>query len=162
MFRHHFHYIEDFIKKKNMGPNQIHGKIIAHIIKKKLLWKKLIIIFKKIISCFELHMLEHRLARYKANSQYISGYNPHLTSWFCGIELGLKPTFNTIYQENIFLWILKYLSLVNLLIFQKMSLIFKRFCFERWRTKLVKSFDEGLIPNFAETWGIKNIFNPKI
>ena len=37
MFRHHFHYIEDFIKKKNMGPNQIHGKIIAHIIKKKLL-----------------------------------------------------------------------------------------------------------------------------
>jgi len=33
--------------------------------------------------------------------------------------------------------------------------------FERWRTKLVKSFDEGLIPNFAETWGTKNIFNPK-
>ena len=32
--------------------------------------------------------------------------------------------------------------------------------FKRWRTKLVKSFDEGLIPNFAETWGIKNIFNP--
>jgi len=27
-------------------------------------------------------------------------------------------------------------------------------------TKLVKSFDEGLIPNFAETWGTKNIFNP--
>jgi len=33
--------------------------------------------------------------------------------------------------------------------------------FERWRTKLVKSFDEGLIPNFAETWESKNIFNPK-
>ena len=32
--------------------------------------------------------------------------------------------------------------------------------FGRWRTKLVKSFDEGLIPNFAETWGTKNIFNP--
>jgi len=31
---------------------------------------------------------------------------------------------------------------------------------ERWMTKLVKSFDEGLIPNFAETWGTKNIFNP--
>jgi len=29
-------------------------------------------------------------------------------------------------------------------------------------TKLVKSFDEGLIPNFVETWGTKNIFNPKI
>jgi len=27
-------------------------------------------------------------------------------------------------------------------------------------TKLVKSFDEGLIPNFPETWGTKNIFNP--
>jgi len=32
--------------------------------------------------------------------------------------------------------------------------------FERRRTKLVKSFDEGLIPNFAETWRTKNIFNP--
>jgi len=27
-------------------------------------------------------------------------------------------------------------------------------------TKLVKSFDEGLIPKFAETWESKNIFNP--
>jgi len=27
-------------------------------------------------------------------------------------------------------------------------------------TKLVKNFDEGLILNFAETWGTKNIFNP--
>jgi len=27
-------------------------------------------------------------------------------------------------------------------------------------TKLIKSFIEGLIPNFAETWGTKNIFNP--
>jgi len=33
--------------------------------------------------------------------------------------------------------------------------------FGRWMTKLVKSFDEELIPNFAETWGTKNIFNPK-
>jgi len=32
--------------------------------------------------------------------------------------------------------------------------------FERWRTKLVKNFDEGLIPNFAQTGGTKNIFNP--
>ena len=32
--------------------------------------------------------------------------------------------------------------------------------FERWMTKLVKNFDEGLIPNFAKTWGTKNIFNP--
>ena len=32
--------------------------------------------------------------------------------------------------------------------------------FGRWRTKLVKSFDEGLNPNFAQTWGTKNIFNP--
>jgi len=32
--------------------------------------------------------------------------------------------------------------------------------FERWSIKLVKSFDEGLIPKFAETWGTKNIFNP--
>jgi len=31
--------------------------------------------------------------------------------------------------------------------------------FEKWKTKLVKSFDEGLILNFAETWGTKNIFN---
>jgi len=33
--------------------------------------------------------------------------------------------------------------------------------FERLKTKLVKIFDEGLIPNFAETWGTKNIFNPR-
>jgi len=33
--------------------------------------------------------------------------------------------------------------------------------FERWRTKLVKNFDEGLILKFAETWGTKNIFNSK-
>ena len=32
--------------------------------------------------------------------------------------------------------------------------------FGRWRTKLVKSFDEGLNLNFAQTWGTKNIFNP--
>jgi len=31
--------------------------------------------------------------RDKVNSQYISGCNPHLTSRFCGVELGLKPTF---------------------------------------------------------------------
>jgi len=29
-------------------------------------------------------------------------------------------------------------------------------------TKLVKSFENGLIPNFTETWGTKKIFNPKI
>jgi len=30
--------------------------------------------------------------RDKANLEYISGCNPHLTSQFCGVELDLKST----------------------------------------------------------------------
>jgi len=37
--------------------------------------------------------------RDKANSQYISGCNPHLTSRFCEVELDLKSTSNNIYME---------------------------------------------------------------
>jgi len=33
--------------------------------------------------------------RDKTNSQYISEVQTYLTSWFCGVELGLKPTSNT-------------------------------------------------------------------
>jgi len=38
--------------------------------------------------------------RDKANSQYISGCNPHLTNRFCGVELGLKPTSNMVSEPS--------------------------------------------------------------
>ena len=38
--------------------------------------------------------------RDKVNSQYISGCNPHLTSRFCEVELGLKPTSNMISESS--------------------------------------------------------------
>jgi len=37
--------------------------------------------------------------RDKVNSQYINGCNPHLTSRFCGVELGLKPTSNMVLES---------------------------------------------------------------
>jgi len=40
------------------------------------------------------------LTRDNANSQYISGCNPHLTSWFCEVELGLKPTSNLVLESG--------------------------------------------------------------
>jgi len=33
---------------------------------------------------------------------------PHLTSWLCGIELGLKPTFNNIY---IYIYVYMYICI---------------------------------------------------
>jgi len=38
--------------------------------------------------------------RDKTNSQYISGCNPHLTSRFCGVELGLNFTFNMVSKPS--------------------------------------------------------------
>jgi len=29
---------------------------------------------------------------------------PHLTSWFCGVELGLKPTSNMVSELKVFFW----------------------------------------------------------